>query len=430
MANPLLSGSLRLLNAFASSELAERYGLHEPAKKWIARGTKLGAELLEKAARRAKEAAAEPSTPSALFDLTPTESQELMRVTMRRFAEESLRPAAADADDALSPPIELLEEAAALGLTSLAVPEEYGGAAEERSPTTWALIAEELARGDLGLALALIAPASAAHLVLDHGTAGQRRTWLPALCSEEFVAAAPAMLERHPLFDPRHPETRLTGQRKALRLRGEKALVPLGRSARFFVVSAELDGRARLVAVEHDRPGVSIEPEPAMGLRAADLCTVRFDDVELPREALLGEDHPEAADHQRAIDLARVAWGALAVGQCQAVFEHARDYANERVAFGEPISNRQSVAFMIADMAIETDALRLMTWRAAARAERGLKLTREAHLVRVQAAEKAMKIGTDGVQVLGGAGFLREHPLERWYRHLRGVGVMEGGVSL
>lgn len=430
MANPLLTGSLRLLNAFASSELAERYGLHEPAKKWVARGTKLGAELLARAAERAKERAKEePAEPALLFDLTPTEPQELVRATMRRFAEESVRPAAAEADEALGPPPELLEEAAALGLTALAIPEALGGAAEERSPTTWALIAEELARGDLGLAVALLAPASAAHLVLDHGTAGQQRTWLPAMCGEDFVAAAPALLERAPLFDPRRPSTKARPHRKGLRLRGEKALVALGRSARFFVVSVEIEGRGpRLVIVEHDRPGVSIRPEPAMGMRAADLCTVRFDDVELPADALLGE--AGSHDAQRVVDLGRLAWCALGVGQAQAVFEHARDYANERVAFGEPISNRQSIAFLVADMAIELEGLRLMTWRAAARAERGLSFTREAHLARVQLAAKGPNIGTDGVQVLGGAGFLREHPVERWYRHLAGAALMEGGLSL
>ncbi|HUR27096.1 MAG TPA: acyl-CoA dehydrogenase family protein, partial [Planctomycetota bacterium] len=156
MTHPLLLGSLRALSAFARSDLVERYDLHEPAKKWIARGTKLGAELLARAAKRAK-AGVEAKTPEPLFDLGPTPSQELVRTTMRRFAEERLRPTAGAADDALGPPPEVLEEAAALGLTALAIPEDAGGMAEERSPITWALIAEELARGDLGLAFALLA---------------------------------------------------------------------------------------------------------------------------------------------------------------------------------------------------------------------------------------------------------------------------------
>lgn len=427
MSNPLLEGSLRVLNAFAGSEVAERYGLTEPAKKWLGRGTKLGAELLQRAAQRAKEAARERPAPAARFDLRPTEDQELMRATMRRFAEEAVRPVAADADDALEPPPELLAQAAELGLVAFAIPEALGGAAEARSPITWTLVAEELARGDMGLALALLAPVSVAHLLVDHGTPAQQERWLPALAGERFAPAAAALLERRPLFDPRAPATRARKKGDGYRLRGTKALVPLGRSARFFLVSAELPGDGpRLFAVERDRPGVEVRSEPAMGLRAADLCTLRLDDVEVPAEALVGG---AGFDHQRVVDLARVGWGALSVGQGQAVLDYVIEYCNDRVAFGEPITHRQSVAFLIADLAIELEGLRLMTWRAAARAERGLPFTREAHLLRVQCADKAMKIGTDGVQLLGGAGFVREHPVERYYRHLRAAGVMEGGVS-
>jgi len=129
------------------------------------------------------------------------------------------------------------------------------------------------------------------------------------------------------------------------------------------------------------------------------------------------------------VDLARVAWGALAVGQCEAVLDYVKEYCNDRVAFGEPITNRQAVAFLIADIALETEAMRLLVWRAAARAERGLPITQHAHLAAVQCARYAPKIGTDGVQLLGGAGFVREHPVERWYRHLRAMGIVEGGLS-
>jgi alkylation response protein AidB-like acyl-CoA dehydrogenase len=361
--HPLLKGSLRALSAFARSDLVDRYELHEPAKKWIARGTKLGAELLARAAKRAKTRAAS-APPEQPFDLTPTPSQELVVSTMRRFAEQRLRRAAGPADDALGPPADVLEEAASLGLIALAIPEDAGGAAEERSPITWALIAEELARGDLGLALALLAPVSAAHLIVDHGTKEQRASWLPRLAGDTFVAAAPAMLEPAPLFDPHALATRAKASRKTFHITGEKTIVPLGRSARFFVVSAMIGSAPRLFVVERDRPGVVVKSEPTMGLRGADPCTLELD-VEVPREALLGGDE---FDHQRVIDLARLGWGALAVGQCQAVLELSISYCNDRVAFGEPISHRQSVAFMIADMAIELEAMRLLVWKAASRA--------------------------------------------------------------
>ena len=135
-------------------------------------------------------------------------------------------------------------------------------------------------------------------------------------------------------------------------------------------------------------------------------------------------------DLERFIDLSRLGICALAVGTCQAVLDYVTEYCNERVAFGEPITNRQSVAFMIADIAIELEAMRLMTWRAASRAEQGLPFHKEAYLAKVFCGEHAMKIGTDGVQLLGGHGFCREHPMEMWYRNLRAISLLEGLASV
>ena len=132
----------------------------------------------------------------------------------------------------------------------------------------------------------------------------------------------------------------------------------------------------------------------------------------------------------RFLDLSGLAACALAVGTAQAVLDYVTVYVNEREAFGEPISHRQAVAFMVADMATELEAMRLMAWRACARAEHGQPFHREAHLARLFCAEKAMKIGTDGVQLLGGHGYTKEHPVERWYRDLRAVALMTGLLSL
>ena len=166
-----------------------------------------------------------------------------------------------------------------------------------------------------------------------------------------------------------------------------------------------------------------------MGLRSAGLARLHLDDVVLAPGALLGEGETEFA-YGEIVDRARIAWSAMAVGTARAVLEYVIPYCNERQAFGEPISNRQSVAFMIADIALELDGLRLCTWRAAARAEHGQTFQREAYLARLLAGEKGMKIGTDGVQLLGGHGFVKDHPIERWYRHLRAIGVVEGGLAV
>lgn len=422
-ANPVLRGGLRLLNAFASSGLAERYGVEDQARELVERAAKLGVDLMA----RGKGERSDPSAPRRRFDLRPTESQDLLRSTVRRFAEEVLREAADPADVALRPPAEVLEMAGELGLVELAIPEALGGAGEERSPITTALLAEELGWGDMALGAALLSPVSVAHLVLDHGTDAQKTELLARLRAEPFVPAAAALLEPRPLFDPQKPKTKARKLGDVFRLRGEKSLVLLGESARFFLVSARLGKETRVFVVERDRPGLAVEREPTMGLRGANPCRLKLDDVEVPASALLGGT--EGFDHQRVVDLARVAWGALAVGQGRAVLDYVKTYCNDRVAFGEPITNRQAVAFMIADIAIELEGMRLLVWRAAARAERGEPFTREAHLAAVQCGHHAMKIGSDGVQLLGGAGFIREHPVERWYRHLRGVAILEGGLS-
>jgi hypothetical protein len=161
-----------------------------------------------------------------------------------------------------------------------------------------------------------------------------------------------------------------------------------------------------------------------MGLRAASLARVELSRVALPTGALLGD----AADYADCVRLSRVGWCALAVGTAQAVLDYVIPYVNDRLAFGEPISHRQSVAFMVADIGIELEGMRLATYRAASRAEQGRPFAREAALARQLCGEYGMKIGSAGVQLLGGHGYVKEHPVERWYRDLRAVAVLEGGV--
>jgi hypothetical protein len=149
----------------------------------------------------------------------------------------------------------------------------------------------------------------------------------------------------------------------------------------------------------------------------------------VPEDALLGEVSGDGAAQMGAlVDRARIAWGAMAVGTAQAVLDYVIPYCNERKAFGEPISNRQGVAFPIADIAIELEGMRLLVLRAASRVDRGSPASRAATLARLQCASKGVKIGSDGVQLLGGHGFIKEHPVERWYRDLRAIGVLEGAL--
>ena len=174
-------------------------------------------------------------------------------------------------------------------------------------------------------------------------------------------------------------------------------------------------------------PSATAALQRQKSVRTLQLATLAFEQVQLPASALLGAG---SFNLQRFIDLSRIGLCALAVGTCQGVRDYVTQYCNERVAFGEPVSNRQSVAFMIADIAIELEAMRLMTWRAASRAEQGLDFHEQAYLAKSFCAEHAMKIGTDGVQLLGGHGFCREHPVEMWYRNLRAIAILDGVASV
>jgi len=180
------------------------------------------------------------------------------------------------------------------------------------------------------------------------------------------------------------------------------------------------------VLVESSTEGVRIEADPSMGLRAGAVCRLHLEGARVPSSALLGAT--DGSTYAECVRLSRLAWCALAVGTGQAVLDYVTPYVKEREAFGEPIAHRQSVAFMVANIAIELQAMRLLTYRAAARAAQGKDFSREVALARQACAEHGMRIGLDGVQLLGGHGFVKEHPVERWYRDLRAIGLAEGAV--
>jgi alkylation response protein AidB-like acyl-CoA dehydrogenase len=210
--------------------------------------------------------------------------------------------------------------------------------------------------------------------------------------------------------------------------------VPAAEDAELFIVAAQLNGKPALFVVEASTKGLSVEADPSMGIRAAALGCDELDKVTVPLSARLGEEDATAAEtaqnYSEAIALSRLGWAALAVGTSHAVLDYVIPYVKEREAFGEPIARRHSVAFMCANIAIELDGLRLITWRGASRADQGLSFTREAALAKRLGTDKGMQIGLDGVQLLGGHGYTKEYPVERWYRDLRAIGVAEGVVVI
>jgi len=359
-----------------------------------------------------------------------TDEQEIVRDAMHEFAEQVLRPRAREADEASRVPEELFAQSSELGLVSTQLPASVGGGGEARSPITNAILLEELAWGDATLALAALAPAAFAFAVADQGSEEQRRALLPAFCGPAFHAASLALVEPGPLFDPALPRTFAEPKGESgFVLSGAKSFVPLADRASHFLVVARNNGGRDAFVVPRDAEGLSIsEPEKNLGLRALPTATLHLERVLVPASARLGG--ASGCDVQRIVDAARTALAAVQVGLSRAVLEYAVPYARERRAFDQAIGQKQSIAFRLADMHIETEAQRWLAWKAASLLEQGLPATRAAHHARAYSAQHSMWIADQGVQVLGGHGFIREHPVEMWYRNARTLGVLEGTLGI
>ncbi len=430
--------AMRALTAITGSEFADKYKLREPINRVAFEATRTGFKTLGAASRTfaPSPGGGSPERPAnstkGYFNLNPDDEQAMIADTVRDFATEILRPAAYEADKNAAAPAEILERSAELGITMINVPEAFDGAASERGVVTNALVAEAMAQGDMGLALPLLAPSGVATTLTNFGTDAQQKTYLPDFASENVPASAVVIAEPWPLFDAFNLRTKATRVPSGYRIDGVKSFVPNAGNAELFLVGAMLDGRAVTFIVESDTKGLSVEADPGMGLRAAGMGRLILDGVSVPEGALLGGDNADeaAAAYTDIVRLSRLGWSALAVGTAKAVLDYVVPYVNEREAFGEPISNRQAVAFMVATMATEIDSIRLVTLRGASRAEQGLSFARETALARKLTIDKGLQIGLDGIQLLGGHGFTKEHPAERWYRDLRAVALMAGGLHL
>lgn len=426
------------LNRLAQSDLLDRWGVRRHTERGVFTVTRGGFKVatnagrtFKKAGNRGKAGVRAPSaTPRGVFDLTPTEDEQMLVDVVSEYAEEVLRPAAAEADEACAAPEEVLKASLEIGLPILGVPEALGGISETRSATAGTLVAEALAKGDMGQAVAVLAPGAVATALGLWGTDAQQQTYLPAFTDPDGGASVPAaslaLNEPTVLFDVLTPATTATRSGDGFVLNGKKSLVARGADAELFVVGASLDGKPVLFLVESGAEGLLLEGDPGMGVRAAGMTRLVLADVKVPADAVLGAT--DGSTYTECVRLARLGWCALALGTAQAVLDYVTPYVKTREAFGEPIAHRQAVAFMVANIAIELQAMRLVTYKAASRVAQGIDATREIALARKLCAEKAMQIGLDGVQLLGGHGFTKEHPVERWYRDLRAIGIMEGTV--
>jgi alkylation response protein AidB-like acyl-CoA dehydrogenase len=286
---------LAALNRLAGVQLIDRLKLRKPIERAVFEGSKAGFRTVG-AANRTFAAAKQRNHPERpgrapardLFDLTPTDEQLMIAEATRKFAAEQLRPAAASADaDCAVPDTIVKRSVTELGVTLVGIPETLGGMGAERSATTGALVAEALAHGDMGLAVACLAPAAVSSALVLWGDAQQQATYLPAFTGDDVPAAALAVLEPRPLFDPFQLGTTAQRTPGGYKLNGVKALVPRAANAELFIVAASLEGAPALFILESGTSGVVIEGEPGMGLRAASTAPHGIEDGVVPEGALL-----------------------------------------------------------------------------------------------------------------------------------------------
>lgn len=361
-----------------------------------------------------------------MVSFTPTEEQQLLIDTIRRYALNDVRKVAHEADEDSTPPTNVVKTGWQIGLVPSAIPEELGGFGE-LSAVTGALAAEELAYGDLSVAMHVLTPALFAYPVILFGTAEQRESLLPHFLEDALTPATAAFLEPGVFFDPNELKTTATVSGDKVKLNGTKAYVPLAEDAQWMLVYARNSesGSVDAYVVEKGAAGLQIEQrEQLMGLRALPTYRVNFSDVTVDASAKIGG--AVGIDYQVIRNRGNVALASLAVGVARASYEYALDYSKQRVQFGKAIAQNQSIAFLLAEMAFEIDSARLMAWEAAWKLDQGQDATQEAYLARRFANDMALKVTDSGVQILGGYGFIREYPAERWLRNGRGFPTFDG----
>lgn len=362
-----------------------------------------------------------------MISFTPTEEQQMLIDAVRRYSANEVRPVAHDSDENCGFPDKVIRTGWALGILPGNIPEALGGFGESHSAVTGALAYEELAYGDLSLALHLMAPALVAVPLMLDGTPEQRAEFMDLFLDETPPRVTAALIEPRIAFDPARPQTTAVAENGHYRLNGRKATVPLAEGAEWILVYAWNAGAERVDAffVRGDAPGLVTGPrERLMGVRALPTYPVTLEDVRVEAAYRLGGE--AGADVARLMAHSRVALAALAVGVMRGALEYAVDYAKQREQFGAPIATKQAIAFMLAECAIEVDAARLMVWEAAWKLDQGGDATREAALAKAYADKAAVLVADSAVQTLGGYGYIREYPVERWLRNARGFAAFDG----
>jgi len=362
-----------------------------------------------------------------MYSFEPSEEQKMLIDAVRRYADSDLRQAAREADEEEKLEPELVEKGWELGVLQASIPEEYEGFGE-RSVVTGVLAAEEMAWGDLSGALAVMTPGLFALPILLVGSEEQKEKYIPPVIEAEWKPYTAALMENQFDFDPCDLRAEAEIENGEYVLRGEKTYVPYAAEAEAMIVYARLSGETQGFIVQQGTEGMEIgKRQKLLGLNALPLYEVKMDGVRVPKTERLGG--AEGHDFGPIIDASRVALAAMAVGMSKAAFEYSRDYAKEREVFGVKVAQKQAIAFMMAEMATDIDAIRLLAWEAAWMLDQGMpEASKGAYLAQSGAIDMAMMVTDRAVQILGGHGYIREHPVELWMRNGRGFATFSGLV--
>ena len=360
-----------------------------------------------------------------MYSFEPNEEQKMLVDAINRYASSDLRPMARQAEEQAELPAALIEKGWELGTLQASIPEQYGGFGE-RSAVTGVLAAEEMAWGDLAGALAVMAPGLFTVPILLAGSPEQKQKYLAPVIEANWKPYTSALLEMRFDFDPCDLQTIAQEDGDSYVITGQKVYVPFGEKAEGMLVYARLGGQTQGFIVPKGVQGVSVgERQKLLGFNALPVFPVQLDGVRIPKSERLGG--PEGSVFEPILDASRLATAGLALGVARAAFEYARNYAKEREAFGVKIAQKQAIAFMLAEMATEIDAMRMLTWEAAWMADAGKPdASKNAYLAVTGATDMAMMVTDRAVQILGGHGYIREHPVELWMRNGRGIATLTG----
>ncbi len=366
-----------------------------------------------------------------LYELT--EEQGRLRDMLREFAEQEIAPKAAHYDEANEFPWENVKKMRELGLFGMIFPEEYGG--QGLDTLSYAIAVEEISRACASTGITLAAHVSlGTSPIFNFGTEAQKRKYLPALCTGEKLAAF-GLTEPEAGSDAGGTKTRAVLDGATYTVNGRKIYITNGSvcgTAVFTAVTTPGQGVKGISAfiIEKGTPGFSAGTrEKKLGHRASDTVELLFENVKLPRENLLDRDGREGhgfTQFMKTLDGGRISIGAMSVGIAQAALDAALRYSRQRKQFGKPIAEFQAVQLLLADMATGIEAARLLVYQTARLKDRGLPFTRQSAMAKLMASTVAMKAADTAIQIHGGAGYMTDHPVERYFRDAKLMEIGEG----